>query len=343
MGDLLKTIYDMTGGTGMMQQDTSNLSARLARLERNAPYQLRGGGLAATRFSMIDSTGVIDGKLNLAVSAGIDFKGILSPNVVDGQFTVACPSDSSATIFWDGTNLSRIIMIRRPDSQGIGLGGTSTTIPGNSITITGLTPVVKYQTLPYWVPFNSCGVGFAPGTVGTPQIAFASTDSDSVFAQGKSLQSLAGREPLGNISWTQPTAGGTSGPATPTTPPPRQPGTCVMIGSHLKPMGNEPIDTVLHPWTDWVRIETEPGGIFTNGLNCTPNHPLYDSERGKVDADFFIGKHRWIITDHGEELVTNTTRFIKTCTKVEARMKRGHLFFANGFMSHNVKNNLDQT
>lgn len=337
------SIYYMNGQPGMAQQDFSNLGARVARIEKITPYLLGGGNLAPSDFSTIDSAGIIDGKLNLASSSGINVKGIISPNVVDGQFTVASPSDSSAVIYWDNTNSSRVILVRRPDSKGQGLNGTSTTVPPNNITITGLTAAVKYQVLPYWSPANTCGVGFAPGTTGTPAIAIASTDSDTTFAQARAIQSLMGREPLGNIAWTQPTAGGTSPAGNPITPPPRQPGTCVMIGTHLEPLGNEPIDTQNYRWTDWVRIETEPGGIFTNGLNCTPNHPLYDSERGKVEADFFVGKRRWIITDHGEELVTNTTRFIKDCTKVQAIMKTGHIFFANGFMSHNAKNQLDQT
>lgn len=331
----------MNGQPGMTTQDLSNLGARVARIEKITPYLLGGGNLAPSDFSVIDSVGVIDGKLNLGNPGGISFKGILSPNVIDGQFAVAKPNDNSAVIYWDGTNTSRVFLVRRPDSQGQGLNGTSTTIPGNNITITGLTHDLTYQVLPYWSPFNQCGIGFAPGTVGTPKIAFLSTDTDTIFAQGKAVQSLAGREPLGNVSWTMPASGGSGGAGPPVTPPARQPGTCVMLGTNLKPLGNEEIETQNYRQTDWVRIETEPGGIFTNGLNCTPNHPLYDSERGKVEASFFLGKHRWIITDHGEQKITNTTQFIKDCTKVQAKMKSGHIFFANGYMSHNIKLDLE--
>lgn len=336
------SIYGMGGTPAMSQQDTSNLSSRLTRVESVVPYLLGGGMFAPSDFSTIDASGIIDGKLNLAVSAGISFKGILSPNVVDGQFSVAKPSDSSATIYWDGTNSSRVIIIRRPDSQGQGLNGTSTTIPGSSITITGLTHDLQYQILPYWVPYNGCGIGFAPGTVGTPKIAFLSTDSDTIFAQGRAVQSMAGHEPLGNVSWTQPASGGSSGGGTPIDPPPRQPGTCVMLNTSIKPLGAHEYDTLNHRWTDWVRLETEPGGVFTRGLNCTPNHPLYDSEQGKKPAEWFVGKSRWIMTESGEEKVTHTTLFMRDCTKVEVRMKQGHLYFANGFLSHNVKNTLEQ-
>ncbi len=335
-------IYTMNGFSGMTPQDSANMDARLARVESIVPYLVGGGSFAPAKFLPIDSAGIVNGKLNLQTAAGIDVKGILSPNVVDGQFSVAKPSDSTATIYWDGTNSSRVIIIRRPDSQGQGLGGTSTSIPGSSIGITGLTHDLQYQVLPFWSPSNSCGIGFAPGTVGTPNIAFLSTDSDTVFANGRSIQSLMDREPLGNVSWTQPASGGSSGGGVPITPPPRQPGTCVMLGTQITPLGNESYDTENYRQEDWVRIETEPGGVFTRGLNCTPNHPLYDSEQGKVDASFFLGKDRWIITDHGEEKVVRTTQFIRACTKVRVKMRTGHVFFANGFMSHNAKNQLDQ-
>src|SRR5678815_501061 len=133
--DLLKSIYDM-GGQPRMQADSGNANVRIARLERNAPYQLRGGGFAATRFSMLNTDGIVDGKLNLAVPGAIDFQGILAPNVVDGKFTISSPSDSTATIFWDGTNSSRVPVIRRADQ-------TTSTVPANNLTITGLTASLK--------------------------------------------------------------------------------------------------------------------------------------------------------------------------------------------------------
>lgn len=334
-------LYRMNQPPAMGQQPDSNLAARIARVEKIVPYLTGGGQFAPLDFGPIISSGLSDGKLNLTTAAGIDVKGIISPNVVDGQFAVAKPNDSSAVIYWDGTNTSRVIIIRRPDSQGQGLGGTSTTVPGSSITITGLTHDLQYQALPYWVPFNGCGIGFAPGTVGTPAIAFLSTDSDTTFARGRSFQSMMGHEPLGNISWTMPAAGGSAGGGPPVTPPARQPGTCVMLNTHIRTMGGQDYDTVNHRQTDWVRIETEPGGVFTRGLNCTPNHPLYDSEQGRVDASFFLGKNRWIITEHGEERVERTTEFLRDCTKTQVKMRQGHIFFANGFMSHNIKQDLE--
>lgn len=328
-------VYSMGGIPAMGNQDSSNLEARISRIEKVVPYKTGGGKYAPMTFAPIISSGLTNGKINLSTGAAIDFKGIMSPNVVDGQFAVACPSDSSAVIYWDGTNTSRVIIIRRPDSQGQGLNGTSTTVPGNNITITGLTPAVKYQALAYWVPFNACGIGFAPGTAGTPLIAFASTDSDTTVNQGQAAQSLAGREPLGNISWTQPTAGGTSAAGPPTTPPTRNPGTCVRLGTHIEPLGSykpSEIKENIIPQENWIHLETTRGLV----LECTPNHTLYHAEKGKLPASEFKNGD-FAITRFGEEQIKNMDSFMRACNKVQVEMKFGHLYWANGFLSHNIK------
>lgn len=331
-------IYNMNGSPGMASADTSSISARLARVEGIVPYQLRGGKFAAQKFNAftpIISSGMTDGKLNLGDQDSISFKGILSPNVVDGQFAVASPSDSTAVIYWDGTNTSRVLLIRRPDSQGVGLNGTSTTVPPNNLTISGLTPAVKYQILPYWAPFNGCGIGFAPGTAGTPLIAFASTDSDTLVNQGRSIQSLAGREPLGNVSWTQPTAGGTTAAGPPGVPPTRSPGTCVRLGTHIEPLGSyrpSEIEELLHPQEDWIHIESRRGLV----LEGTPDHVLYHAEKWKLKMELFA-KGEYAITRFGEDQLTEWYPFKRACTKVQVKMKFGHLFWANGFLSHNIK------
>lgn len=340
----INNIYTMNGQPGMTQQDLNNLAARIARIEKVTPYKLGGNKFSPSDFSTINSSGVVDGKLNLAESSAIEFKGVLSPNLVNGQFTIANPSDSTATIYWDGTNSSRVIIISRPSPQGTGLSLMSVTVPPSSITITGLTPSTQYQVFPYFVPDNGCGVGFSNGQHGTPQIAFASTDSDLIVAFGRSTQTLIGREPLGNVSWTQPALGGTSPAGNPINPPARQPGTCVKLGTHIDPV--EPIGpwdmcTVNHRNTDWIFLETESG----RNLSCTPNHPLYDEDYQQQRADYF-SSGKWIATSSGEgrffrEKLVDVHPYLKDCTKVQVKMRTGHLFLANGFLSHNIKLDLE--
>jgi len=326
-------VYRMSGGS-TLSGDPSNLIARVSRLEDTAPFAIRGNtfaGQGRSKFLPIDSAGVVGGKLNLAVTGAINFKGILAPNVIDGQFTVASPSDSTATLYWDGTNSSRVLVIRRAD-------GTTSTVPPNNITITGLTHDVQYEVLPFWVPFNACGLGFSPGTVGTPLIAFASTDSDTTVAQGIANQSLAGREPLGVISWTQPASGGTSGAGNPSDPPSRQPGTCVRLGTHIEVLGSHgksDVQEFIHPQEKWVHLETDHGLV----LECTPNHMLYHEEHGKMEAQL-LKEGDNVITRFGVQMLVKSYPFIHGCSKVEVKMKFGHLFWANGFLSHNNKLNL---
>jgi len=323
-------IYALNGMSAMQQQSQPNLPARIARIESVTPYRLGGGMFAPSDFSPLDSGGLIDGKLNLATSSSISFMGSMAPAVVDGVFSVGSATDSTATIYYDGTNSSRVFLLRRADQ-------TVSVIPPNNISLSGLTSSAVYTAYAYWTPFNECGLGWASGLAGTPLIAFTAAATATQIKQAVAQQHFAGREEIGSIQWTQPAPAGSTSPGPPTNPPNPDPGSCVMIGTTLKPLGSEPIDTQNYRWEDWVRIETEPGGCFVRGLNCTPDHPLYDAEKGKVRADSFVGKNRWIMTDNGEEKVIRTAQFIKGCTKVQAHMKRGHLFFANGFLSHNFK------
>lgn len=324
------TIYQMNGmPVNMQAKADASLSSRLARVENVIPYQLRGNTYAAQKrnqFLPLATGGLKSGKLNLAVSNAINFQGIMAPSVVDGQFTIACPSDSSATVYWDGTNSSRVIVIRRAD-------GTTTTVPPNNITITGLAFSNTYTAYPFWTPFNSCGVGWGTGAHGTPLIAVVSTDSDTTAAQAQALQSLAGREPLGIISWTQPGSGGTSSASDPVTNPSRP--NCVRLGTHIEVLGSHgksEVEEAIYPNDKWVHLETDHGLV----LECTPEHPLYHEEHGKMEAQL-LKEGDNVITRFGVQMLVKSYPFIHGCQKVEVKMKHGHLFWANSFLSHNIK------
>ena len=305
------------------------VASRLRRLEASKPYQLRGNTFAAgSDYLPIKSSAVSGGKIDFTSTDSMHYAGIISPNVIDGQFSFACASDSTCTIYWDGTNSSSVFKIRRADQ-------TVTVVPGSSISLSGLTHDVKYQAYAFWVPFNACGLGFSAGQHGTPQIAIASTDSDTIAKQAEAEASRAGREPLGNISWTQPTSGGSSSATTTTTPPTRQTGTCVMVNTLIEPVHEiSPWDwrTVHHPETDWTQIVTDN----LMSLRCTNNHPLYDDDMEQRRADWFKSG-KWIATQFGPQKIADTTEFYRDCTKMEVQMKSGHLFWANGFLSHNTK------
>lgn len=82
------------------------------------------------------------------------------------NFGFTCPSTTSISIFWDGTNSSTILRIYRDDNTIAG------PFPGN-ITITGLTANTQYFFYPYFDETTQT-VAFVSttGAVGSPPIAY---------------------------------------------------------------------------------------------------------------------------------------------------------------------------
>lgn len=107
-----------------------------------------------------------------------------------------------------------------------------------------------------------------------------------------------------------------------------------MLNTDIKPLHKDQSYSTNHyRQTDWINLAVSD---YPRTLNCTPNHPLYHADKGKIRADEFkVGD--WIITEHGERKLAEVRLFYKDCTKMEVMMPDGHLFFANGFLSHNVK------
>lgn len=309
---------------------------RIARLEMIAPQVLRGNATAAqtafNQYSPLSSSGIVGGKINIANTDAITFVGSMGQTVVDGQFSVGAPTAAtSSTIYWDGTNSSRRIVLRRAD-------GTNFPIPGGTIIVTGLTVSLQYTYMAYWIPGNVCTIAWAQGDTGTPQIAFSPGISATLFNQGGATLTQAGHEKLGVFSFTQP-ASGTSSPTSPSSPPSRNPGMCVRIGTRIEPLGR--IDAndwrIENTWQDdWVCLGTK-GGLR---LECTPNHPLYTND-GKIEAQT-LKTGDWVITANGMDKLSDVCTWKHHCTKQGPRMNYGHLYWANGFLSSNAKNQPDQ-
>ena len=107
-----------------------------------------------------------------------------------------------------------------------------------------------------------------------------------------------------------------------------------MLNTHIKRFGDgQEYVTVHHRQTDWINLAIED---YPRTLSCTPNHELISPDRGKQPADSFKSGD-WIITEHGEKKLAEVRMFYKDCTKMQVMMPTGHLYFANGFLSHNVK------
>lgn len=321
-------IYGFSGGNNLM-------NARLKRLEDNAPYLLRGGVYAdsVSNFRPVNKTAVVDGNIDLA--QGVVPGGSIPPLAVNSPFAIAKDTtNSQATIYWDGTNGSSVPVVHRAD-------GSLAAVPPNSQLVTGLTASHWYGFLPYWANSNTCGLGWSQGDVGTPQIlfeggtgtSFTATATAAAQAAALQTQNMQGHEPLtsGFATFQMPASGTSSGGAGGG----GGIGRCVMLGTDIEPLGEitaRDMTITCFRETDWFRVETKSG----KALNCTGNHPLYHADNGKVEAQV-LKSGDWLIADLGMDKITEIHPFKRLCTKQQVSMRYGHLFWANGLLSSNVK------
>lgn len=317
---------------GMYDTDIDLTSIRLQRLAGSVPLLVSDGQFVSNRFATLSSVAadaVSNGLIDLSNPSGLITVGAIPPTVTENGFA-ATATTTAITWYWDGTNTSHVLVIRRTDQ-------TRFTVPGGTIVISNLTANTWYGFLPYWINDNACNIGWVQGTAGTPQIAHpggtgaAFIYGGTAMAQADALaqQLFQGREQLSNgwLTYKTPAAGTNSGGGS------YDGGTdCVMSGTDIEALGDSPIEQAILPETDWWRII----GASGRSLNCTKNHPLYNADSGKVRADSFKAG-QWAISQFGEDKIVESFQFKRTCTKRKVMMKHGHLFWANGYLSHNTK------
>lgn len=136
------------------------VASRISRLERGEGYLRRGElVLPSGRFTRAPSGSVVNGRISTQY---IRPEGNLASRVVEGLFTYTA-TDTSVTVYWDGSHSSIRFVLRRLD-------GTVFVVPGGMLTITALAHSTQYDLIPFW-PLNGCNVGWVPGETGTPRIA----------------------------------------------------------------------------------------------------------------------------------------------------------------------------
>lgn len=304
--------------------NTDSQAYRLRRLEVGAQRQ-RGGAIQMStgQYARIPANSLNIGKAAIDLTLSTVRKaGGVSPNANISGFAYTSTANS-ITWYWDGTHSSTVIVIHRSD-------GTAQVIPtaGSGLTVSGLANTTTYYFLPFWSPNQSCNVGWVTGTVGTPQIAFIVTDTTSVTSGSfyQLQQTLENREPLtsGYMTATTGSSGGGGGGGSG--------GTCVMSGTDIVPLGGIEYTLKVHGEREWVRLESEDGKV----LCCTRNHPLYTENRGRTVADLLMPGDM-LIMDSGVRGLKAVDWFTKNCSKHSVHMPNGHLFYANGYLSHNAK------
>jgi hypothetical protein len=256
--------------------------------------------------------------LNLRTSA-VQKKGSVGPASNTYGFAYVSTT-TSITWYWDGTNASRVLVIHRAD-------GSAFTVPTGRITITGLTANTNYYFLPFWNTNNLCNIGWVQGTVGAPQIAFVLADiSDPVNGpQYLMEQNEQANEALsgGFMLASTPVSGGGGGGGG---------GSCVMSGTEIEPLGGLDYQIEVLPEFEWVQIKMEDSRVLT----CTLDHPLYHAVTGKTDASE-LAEGDLLITDQGQMPIMSIRRIQRKCSKYKVMMPKGHLYWANGLLSHNQK------
>jgi hypothetical protein len=190
---------------------SNDATSRLRRLEGAYPKTTHTTPVfSKAKFTLPSNTAVTPTGLINSQSA-VSAKGSLSPNVLSGVLGFTATT-TTITLWWDGSNHSQILSVKRAD-------GTSFTIPPGTQTVTGLIAGTQYGFSVYWNINSSSGLSFGPGDSGTPQIAISPTASPTVLNVALQAQQSYKAEPIysGQVYFTTPASGTGTGPGTSST------------------------------------------------------------------------------------------------------------------------------
>lgn len=284
----------------------------------------------------------------LLASSAMNVVGSFAPTIDDAGFSYI-PTETSAHIYWDGSNGSRVIVRRRAD-------GFKEPLPKGSIIITGIAsgapgaPGPTFFMYPYFIP-GTCSIGWVRGNAGVPKFAHLSQTNDAAHEQ-----SSGGKEPLADgairiqlLGVPAPPAPGDPPPPEPVPTPPAVPqdpispvppaplpigsgGYCVMKGTEIIPIGESPFWLEEKPQNDWWQVVTDK----QRKLEAVPEHLIVTGRAGYTEMRD-VRKGDIIITLEGEEKVGLSVKFSRPGIKVCLHMEHGHLAWFNGILGHNLK------
>ena len=111
----------------------------------------------------------------------------------------------------------------------------------------------------------------------------------------------------------------------------RDPFRCVRAGTTVEPLGENAVFIRREFASLWVRVETANGCV----LDAVPEHPVY-TDRGKTQVQHLkVGED--VITKEGMSRVVSIECIAEDDDKLVVTLDQGHLYWANGILSHNRK------
>lgn len=106
---------------------------------------------------------------------------------------------------------------------------------------------------------------------------------------------------------------------------------CPIEGTEIVVLGGSSMSAPLVDEMEWVIVETQNG----KKLSASLSHLLY-TRRGLVRL-FTVTTEDHLVTDEGESRVSQVRRETRPGRKMHIHIPDGHLYWANGVLSHNNK------
>lgn len=169
--------------------------ARLSRIEAALPSKVAGRVTFSPSSLSVPGSNTVQSSGNIAPT-GVTATGSTFAFVVQGNFAFTS-SGNAITIYWDGSNGSKLLAIRRAD-------GSNFSITAGSMTVSDLTPGTLYGFSAFVAIAQPSMLSFVQGDAGTHQFAFSPAATPAQVAEASRTQRLTTNESItvGPITFT---------------------------------------------------------------------------------------------------------------------------------------------
>lgn len=159
--------------------------ARLSRVEAALPTKVAGQVTFSASSLSVPANTAVQSSGNIAPT-GVTATGSTFAFVVQGNFAFTS-NGSSITIFWDGTNGSNLLAIRRAD-------GSNFSVTAGSMTVSGLTAGQQYGFSAFVAIAQPSMLSFVQGDSGDPKFAFSPSATPALISSASRTQRLTTNE-----------------------------------------------------------------------------------------------------------------------------------------------------